>query len=72
MILKNESRLSDLDAMDRIRTVIAGGRVSVDNNQPSYCFITKWADGITVWAMRLKSGTDKFGVLDSKANNGQA
>jgi len=60
IIIKNDTELKDFEALDVVRQVIMQGRVS-GNEQESYCYVTKFSDGIVVYADKLKC-SDKFRV----------
>ena len=60
LIIRNESKLSDPIAMQRVLTVIEEGRVS-GLDLDSYCYLTMWSDGVRVSARRNKA-SDTFVV----------
>ena len=56
----DDESISDLVVMHHVKAVIQDGLVSENNT--AYCFITKWANGISVYADKTKAGTHVFNV----------
>lgn len=61
IIIHKDDRISDYDALLHIQTVIRGDRVS--DNGKCYCHVTRFKDGIIVYADHKKS--DIFTVVRS-------
>ena len=62
IIVKNYSKLNDMDALYYVNSVMNMGRISGE----CYCFVTTYESGIRVLADRTKTGTDVFRVQDVK------
>lgn len=61
IIIHKDDSISDYDTLTHIQAVIRGGRIS--DNEKSYCYVTSFKDGITVYANKKKS--DIFTVVRS-------
>ncbi len=61
IIIKNDTKLSACDAVQRILIVMSGGLISKTSRGKQYCFITTFGDCV-VYADKLKSDTHVFRV----------
>ena len=59
IIHKKSDTMSDYDALLHVQTVIRDGRVS--NNGKCYCYVTRFRDGVIVYADKKKA--DIFTVI---------
>ena len=66
MIIDNQSSADDIDALDMVQIVIAGGRIS--NNDKQYCYYTtmSYGGGRYGVATDLNKQSDRFVVVDDK------
>lgn len=62
IIINNQTYYSEKRVVSYVMSVIDGGRVSGD--ELSYCYHTRFADGVHVSARRTKSGSDVFTVYE--------
>lgn len=62
IIRTQDPAISDYEALLHVQAVIRDGRVS--DNGKSYCFVTRFSDGIVVYADKKKA--DIFNVLRYK------
>ena len=67
IIITVDCDLTDEQAIDRVHTVIKGGRVTSGKYGPHYCGATKFSDGVMVCVnMKRKiGGADSFVVYRS-------
>ena len=66
ILIHKSDDISDYDALLHIQSVIRDGRIS--NNEKSYCYVTKFADGFIVYADKKKA--DIFTVIKRSEDNG--
>jgi len=69
LIINNRSTLSDIEALELVRRVMAAGRISNDGKQ--YCYLTcTHVDGVQYdIATDLRKGSDSFTVYYSPYND---
>lgn len=61
IIIENRSKLSDQEALMRVRAVMDMGRISNDGKQ--YCYFSTFKDGTGV-STDLNKASDRFVVVD--------
>ena len=71
IIIDYDDTISDNEAIHRVATVVADGKISESNNVPHYCWATSFSDGVVVWTRRKKSyqKSDSFCVTRGKQRN---
>lgn len=63
MIIKNDSRLTDNNALIYVSDVISKGRIS--NDGKCYCLATTYIEGVVVTCRVSRNGTDIIRVSDN-------
>lgn len=67
LIIKNDSdTVSDIDAIDLVKRVMANGFISSTANQRHYCHVTIFNGYDVVYATITKSGTHVFTVRNER------
>ena len=66
LILRFEDDVSEQEALDSVKDVIALGRIS--HNDTQYCYHTSFKDGIEVSAFKPSGTTDTFVIYKSDTN----
>jgi len=62
IINNTANEVDDLHAIELVRYVVAGGRVSDEGRQ--YCYATTFNDPrVAVWTDRTAAGTDTFNIV---------
>ena len=67
LIIHNFSSVSDIDALEYVKKVITGGRISGQGEKKQYCYLTQFAvgDNLTIdVAAFLNDKSDSFNVSD--------
>lgn len=62
IIIHDECGMIDEKGFNYLNSVIKQGKVSENNGIPSYCFVTKFHDGYTIYADVTKTGTHKLTI----------
>ena len=59
IIITNKSSLSDIDSLDRVKSVIELGKISSYKGVTGYCFVSTF-DDCSVWCNLTDNGTHSF------------
>lgn len=65
LIIENRSKLPMADATEYATEVILQGKISKTSKGEQYCFVTKFAGGITVYADKNKN-SDRLIITKEK------
>jgi len=66
IIINNDTKLSDYEAMRRVLEVVEGGRVS-GMDRDTYCYLSVWADGVKVATRRNSDVSDTFYLVQDRS-----
>lgn len=62
IIINIADGVDEMEAIERVRSVMRGGRICVSAGREQYCYVTSWHSGYLVYASTTKNGTDVFHV----------
>ena len=56
LIINYDEELKETEVLEYVKEVIRLGKVSETNKGKQYCFVTQFADGVIVFADKIKTG----------------
>jgi len=62
-IIKNKSKVSPMDCMDRVKSVISLGKISMHNGVTGYCHVNTLKDCIVICEL-TRIGTHVFTITN--------